>query len=704
MAHSIVEQFKNKALIGAGIVTVSAITTYATGYSAVGYMTAAACGSYVYSQPSTTSSRCLQIFLDTLEKVKRFFHSFPLTPIPITAVALSSSAGTLIAHVSGFGMGGSVVVGCAVGGLSMLAVLNRNGYVRSIEPLPLPVDPNRFEVTTDSLLHLDSPITLGVYYGDPRNINPLHRVACPSAGSAIECAKLLPDYRKKHRSFFERAGRTTDDCRVFILTRPDREFDPNLDPLAEFTNYYNRMKFDILPVPNHSSGTPRARPPQSESQKRCRDALVETDVAEIIYPRATITEDIINRAVRRAVKQAFKELRIEESFDPATPLEVLEGVLEGAQIFARGVVRSVAAAGMREGQFQAGSLNYGALFAAYVARAAAPAVAHAVAAAMPLRAPRNFIVNFTPILARELTAIGISPTEATIIAGRTLENIGEGELTKKIAHVIARSVVVLIFAQQLTHEISAPPAQATPGQVYDAVRVPAVIQRIAHAVVQEVNQQIAPVVVVRNSALPGRTRETPNVVSLFTRAVRTPSVKDAINRAVDDTGDQRVGLARLVVSQVYQSVKTKALSIAHKISPAAVQRRTTARRDQSRAQITVQAPARAQRTARALVLPLAQAINQLFGVPLDAQASDEAVLETARHMPPHLVESFRYTQGRPVVALAQDPVDMAYLLKTIRDQVISEEIAAQEVDRTGAVVPEPPAFRGYSNYRDYGAY
>jgi hypothetical protein len=703
MAHSVVEQIKNQALIAAGVVTVSAITSYATGYSAVGYMTAAACGSYFYSQPATTSSRCLQIFLDTLEKVKRFFHSFPLTPIPITAVALSSSAGTLIAHVIGFGMGGRVV-GCAVGGFSMLAVLNRNGYVRSIEPLPLPVDPNRFEVTTDSLLHLDSPITLGVYFGDLRTINPIHRVACPSAGSAIECAKLLFLFRKQHRSFFERAGRTADECRAFILTRPANEFDPNLDPLAEFTNYYNRMKFDILPVQNHPTGTPKARPPQSESQKRCRDALVETDVAEIIYPRATITDDIINLAVRRAVKQAFKEVRIEASFNPATPPEIVEGVLEGAQIFARGVVRAVADAGMREGQFQAGSLNDGALFAAHVARAAAPAVARAVAAVMPRAALHNFIGQFTPILAHELTAqpLAIPLNEATIIAERVIENIGAQELTIKIARAIARSVVAPIFAGQLTNEISALVPPQTPNQVYNTVNQPAPIQRIAQAVAQLVTQEIAPVALTNRvlAQVPGRTRSTPIVRSLFARAVRTPAVFQAINRAVDETGDQRVGLAWLVVSQVYQSVKTKALSIAHIISPAEATRRTTARTLQSRAQITAQDPARAQRTLPVLALPLSRAISQLSGVPLGVQANLEAVLDNAARVPPHLVESFRYTAGRPVVALAQDPVDMAYLLTTIRNQVIPEVIAAQEVDRTGAAVPPAPPFRGYGNYRN----
>jgi len=700
MTHPIVEQIKTQALIAAGVVTVSAITSYATGYSAVGYMTAAACGSYFYSRPATTSSRCLQIFLDTLEKVKRFFHSFPLTPIPITAVALSSSAGTLIAHVIGFGMGGRVV-GCAVGGFSMLAVLNRNGYVRSIEPLPLPVDPNRFEVTTDSLLHLDSPITLGVYFGDLRTINPIHRVACPSAGSAIECAKLLPPFRRQHRSFFERAGRTADECRAFILTRPANEFDPNLDPLAEFSNYYNRMKFDILPVPNHPTGTPKARPPQSESQKRCRDALVETDVAEIIYPRATITDDIINRAVRRAVKQAFKQVRIEASFDPATPPEIVEGVLEGAQIFARGVVRAVADAGMRERQFQAGSLYDGALFAAGVALAAAPAVAHAVAVAMPHEAIANFRDIFSPILARELTTLTIPRRVADVIANGVIDNEGPPQLTIKIARAIARSVVVPIFALQLSDAISAPMPPQTPLQVYTAVNQLAIIQRIAQAVVQLVTHEIAPVVI---PVLPrGATRLTPAVISLFTRAVRTPAVMEKINRAVDETGDRRVGLARFVVSQVYQSVKTKAFSIAHIISPAEATRSTAARRNQSRARTAAQGLLNNQRIVRALVLPLAHAIDQLSGVPLDVQASHAAVLDNAARVPPHLVESFRYTAGRPVVALAQDPVDMAYLLTTIRNQVIPEVIAAQEVDRTGAAVPPAPPFRGYGNYRnDYG--
>jgi hypothetical protein len=193
-------------------------------------------------------------------------------------------------------------------------------------------------------------------------------------------------------------------------------------------------------------------------------------------------------------------------------------------------------------------------------------------------------------------------------------------------------------------------------------------------------------------------------MSLFARAVPTPAVFQAINRAVDETGDQRVGLARFVVSQVYQSVKTKAFSIVHIISPGEAIIRTNARIHLSGDRTAAQGLLNNQRIVRALVLPLAHAIDQLSGVPLEVQASHAAVLDIAARVPPHLVESFRYTVGPPMVALAQDPVDMAYLLTTIRNQVIPEVIASQEVDRTGAAVPPAPDFRGYGNYRDYGNY
>lgn len=343
----IVNKFKKPIILGAATFVVSSLATYATGWVPAGYVTAAICGSSLFcaQKPSTSFwDRFKQSCGETLEKVNHFLRSFQLSNIQTVVVALGSVVGAhewqVLVHDNGLGW---AIIGGTLGGAATFSILNYKGMIRPMNP-PTRLNPNVTEITPASLLHLDSPCTLRVsytYFKSKKTVSGT--VACSSAGSAIECAKLNPEFREKHKCFFESADTTADECRAFVLSRPASEIDPDFN-LAVATEHYNYMKFGLR-VP--STDKKENKPELSEEQKSCREALLATDGTDMIYPVALFPNSVIPRSIERAAILAVDQIKT-AALRVALALPTQPGIIWSSQD-RESAVREAAQAGARKG-------------------------------------------------------------------------------------------------------------------------------------------------------------------------------------------------------------------------------------------------------------------------------------------------------------------------------------------------------------------
>jgi hypothetical protein len=355
------------AIIGVGAISVAAlpasISAAICGIGGLGY------GIYWWSQPSALVPRLHEFSNDTAERVSRVWGSHQLSNGQVAGVVVAAGAGML-----GLMQYGTVsaIAGGAAGAMGAVGLMNLAGVVH---PVDLPRNPAQFVITPDSILHLDHFCFEigGVYHGDEQHFNPQAFVKCTSSGAAIECAKLHPYWQAQHKGFFESSGRTADECRAFILSRPLAEIDPHLNEgkHAGLRAYFVGYKFDTLP------STPQSpRPARKPEQLECRQAFESTRGKEIVYPRAQLTPAVIDSAITQAVAQVMRP----EALDPILrravqalvaaahpltgPLQLAQyeaALRANAQTGAHAAAQIAAQEGRRAGVFRSGVLASSAL-------------------------------------------------------------------------------------------------------------------------------------------------------------------------------------------------------------------------------------------------------------------------------------------------------------------------------------------------------
>jgi hypothetical protein len=328
--------------IGASAFVISAFTMPVWATSIIGSGTVAIGCSALFS------SQLQQLGTAAAEKATRLWNSHQLSNGQVFLYTLSTSAGAY-AGTRIAGLSGAVIVT----GVASMAMLHRlRGSISAMDPVPPRAD-EPIVINHDSLLHLDSPFTVLVYYG-PANgdTNILDHVICSSTGGAIECKKLTSECQWRHKQFFQREGLTANECRAFILARPVNEIDPQCH-VSGLMERFNYLKFDLIQPSLH-----RIRPTRTADQELCRKAILATGSREITYPNPElITPVVIDRAIAFAVDQVIVNPGIAQAIALGAFAEVVRA---GAEAGARAAV---------EARTQAGSFIAGALFEAAMAGA-----------------------------------------------------------------------------------------------------------------------------------------------------------------------------------------------------------------------------------------------------------------------------------------------------------------------------------------------